>query len=118
LKVSLSLCSQCIFVNRIFITFSDGVLTPPIKAVDHDSGTNGQIKYTLLQSIQVPAFAYFKINENTGQLSLVTPLDYETSSKHVLFIEAKDNGNPALTCKFFSLWKKSVFFFSMFCCLS
>ncbi len=60
-----------------------------INATDADAGTNAQVQYQLLQSLNI-----FALNRTTGVLSLNTQLDYESQTLHNLTVIATDYGTP------------------------
>lgn len=62
------------------------------KALDFDSGVNGEVSYSLVHN---PA-DMFTIQKETGELILQKPLDYETKSEYLVSIEAEDHGEPPL----------------------
>lgn len=63
------------------------------KATDLDSGNNGKITYSIYQAFSEGSKGtLFKIDQNTGQLSLVKPLNYEATEEHIVIIKAQDNG--------------------------
>lgn len=64
-----------------------------IKAKDLDSGPNRKIKYILLDS----ANNHFKINRETGILTLNKGLDREQKAKYNLTLKAIDLGTPSLS---------------------
>uniref|UniRef100_A0A3Q3DSY9 FAT atypical cadherin 2 n=1 Tax=Hippocampus comes TaxID=109280 RepID=A0A3Q3DSY9_HIPCM len=55
------------------------------RATDSDIGENGKVKYTLLTSIEI-----FRIEEVTGEVVVMAPLDRESSPRHDVWIEARD----------------------------
>lgn len=60
-------------------------------AVDKDSGLAGTVTYRLLTD-----GALFRVEPKTGDLSLRSPLDYETAQRHSLVVSATDGGSPPL----------------------
>uniref|UniRef100_A0A665V628 FAT atypical cadherin 2 n=1 Tax=Echeneis naucrates TaxID=173247 RepID=A0A665V628_ECHNA len=54
-------------------------------AIDLDTESSGTVRYSLLTSTDT-----FGIDELTGEVTVVRPLDRETSPRHDLHIEAKD----------------------------
>lgn len=64
-----------------------------IKARDHDLGANRKLKYVLLDS----AGNYFKINRETGILTLNKVLDREQKAQYNLTLKAIDLGTPSLS---------------------
>uniref|UniRef100_A0A3Q3LLL1 FAT atypical cadherin 2 n=1 Tax=Mastacembelus armatus TaxID=205130 RepID=A0A3Q3LLL1_9TELE len=55
------------------------------RAVDVDTDTNGNVQYSLLTSTDM-----FRIDELTGEVTVTGHLDRETSPRHDLLIEARD----------------------------
>ena len=62
-------------------------------ATDNDEGQNSEVVYSILNSVQYP---FFSIDNSTGVISLVAPLDREVQTTYLLLIEARDKGNPPL----------------------
>ena len=69
------------FINQIIIQLT---------AVDNDISENALINYSLAPN------AFFNINSITGEIYIVSPLDYEAMRMHILVITARDNGSPSL----------------------
>ena len=61
-----------------------------IHAGDSDLAVNALITYTLTPN------TFFKIDNVTGEIYIVSELDYETLPVHILVITARDNGSPYL----------------------
>ncbi|UJR37621.1 hypothetical protein I4U23_030318 [Adineta vaga] len=62
-----------------------------IHASDRDDEENGRISY----SIDDPS-STFRINEQTGEIYLLKPLDYEKIRSYSISITARDHGTPQL----------------------
>ncbi|XP_013927607.1 PREDICTED: protocadherin-23, partial [Thamnophis sirtalis] len=62
-----------------------------IKAIDKDSGRNGQLSYFILSNEN-----YFRINSNTGEIINWVALDYEQQVQHRLIVLVTDHGVPQL----------------------
>lgn len=62
--------------------------------MDKDSGSNAEVMYSLT-FIGEESFDLFKIGLSTGEISLVSPLDAEKKTTHLLQITASDNGRPS-----------------------
>ncbi|XP_072276680.1 cadherin EGF LAG seven-pass G-type receptor 3 isoform X2 [Pyxicephalus adspersus] len=60
-----------------------------ISATDDDVGENARISYSLEDNIP-----QFRINPDTGVITLNAPLDYEDQMTYTLAVVAKDNGIP------------------------
>nr|XP_002124366.1 cadherin EGF LAG seven-pass G-type receptor 2 isoform X2 [Ciona intestinalis] len=63
-----------------------------ISATDADSGMNGLVSYVLYSGRRT-----FRINPQTGEISLIARLDYEVTKRYQLRVRATDNGRPALS---------------------
>jgi len=62
-----------------------------IRASDADEGVNGVVKYSLA------GWNYdgtFEIDSSTGDLSVASPLDFETTTQYHLTVRAQDSGIP------------------------
>lgn len=57
-------------------------------ANDLDSGSNGDLRYTLVK--QIPDRKLFTIDALTGTLVLTAPLDYEVLQEHTVVVKATD----------------------------
>lgn len=69
-----------------------GTVLGRIEAYDLDAGVNQQIRYTIVNAIEA---AFFHLDELTGVLTLVQPLDYEMD-KHFSFKVRYHPPNPLL----------------------
>ncbi|XP_060102606.1 protocadherin-23 [Heteronotia binoei] len=62
-------------------------------ATDPDLGVNGQVRYSLSRRQGDPSAAsFFEVDERTGLLRLLRPLDREARPLHRLAVEARDGG--------------------------
>ena len=66
-----------------------GSLVLNVSARDLDSGENGRVSYSLVNSD-----GYFKINPVTGEIRTLKELDSESRVKHDLLVMARDHGRP------------------------
>lgn len=66
-----------------------GTLVIRVKAVDYDSGSNGNIKYSLVNN-----FGRFRIDSKSGVIVTYIVLDRELINYHPLEVIAADAGNP------------------------
>jgi len=62
-----------------------------VNAVDLDAGSNSVVIYSIITGNER---RHFSIDAFTGEVSLVTPLDAESTQQHELTIEAADRGTP------------------------
>ncbi|XP_055141904.1 protocadherin beta-15 isoform X1 [Symphalangus syndactylus] len=74
-----------------------GFLVVKVSARDLDTGTNGEISYSLYyssQEINKP----FELSSLSGEIRLIEKLDFETMSSYDLEIEASDGGGLSGKC--------------------
>ncbi|XP_003266563.1 protocadherin beta-15 [Nomascus leucogenys] len=74
-----------------------GFLVVKVSARDLDTGTNGEISYSLYyssQEINKP----FELSSLSGEIRLIKKLDFETMSSYDLEIEASDGGGLSGKC--------------------
>ena len=71
-------------------------LTPflSIEATDLDLGVNSKITYSISSE---NSKNQFRIDPESGNLSLLSPLDAETELTYILNVTARDNGSPVLS---------------------
>ncbi|XP_036933372.1 protocadherin gamma-C5-like isoform X9 [Acanthopagrus latus] len=67
-----------------------------VEATDADEGVNGEIEYVFSEHTPQSLLSIFKLDSGTGEISLVGPLDYESSAIHEIDITAKDKGVPEM----------------------
>ncbi|KAL8559708.1 hypothetical protein ACOMHN_002241 [Nucella lapillus] len=60
-----------------------------VTAVDSDRGPNGVVTYTLIQGQDV-----FSIDPSSGLITVLQPIDRETTSSKQVTVQAKDGGQP------------------------
>ncbi|KAL4684143.1 hypothetical protein H8959_021837 [Pygathrix nigripes] len=68
-----------------------GSLVLTVSAWDLDSGTNGEICYTLSHASE-DIRKTFEINQKSGDITLTAPLDFETIESYSIIIQATDGG--------------------------
>ena len=93
------LIDNCFLFLSFFFTFSvfdcKGQLASTIQATDRDDGENGRVSYSVVSGA---VDGYFKLDSNTGELTIEKSLDLETARisnwTFTLLVEAKDHGIP------------------------
>ncbi|XP_046545181.1 protocadherin Fat 4-like [Haliotis rubra] len=65
-----------------------------VTATDKDSGTNGQVTYSITSG---DGQAYFAIDSSSGIITTTQNIDYETKHVFFLILQAIDGGTPALS---------------------
>ncbi|KAF7994935.1 hypothetical protein HCN44_004407 [Aphidius gifuensis] len=63
-----------------------------IRATDADSGSNAAIRYAIIGGNTQNTFS---IDSLSGDVTLVKPLDYETTDSYRIVVRAQDGGSPA-----------------------
>lgn len=72
-----------------------GVPIYSAQALDRDSGSNGVLRYKIVN--QATGGALFEIDPRHGHLTLTRHLDYEMTQRHTIVVSATDTGNPPLS---------------------
>ncbi|KAM4875303.1 protocadherin beta-15-like [Thomomys bottae] len=74
-----------------------GALVVQVSARDLDSGTNGEISYSLFYG-SLEIIKTFELSSISGELRLIKELDFETRSSYELDIQASDGGGLSGKC--------------------
>ncbi|XP_072291831.1 protocadherin-18b isoform X2 [Eucyclogobius newberryi] len=69
-----------------------GTLILDLNATDPDEGTNGKIVYSFSSHVSPKILETFKINPETGHITLIKKVDYETTASYELDVQAQDMG--------------------------
>ena len=72
-----------------------GLIIGMVSASDGDSGLNALLTYRIISAM--PNGSFFTINNQTGEIFILSSLDREQYSQHELVVVAMDQGLPALT---------------------
>ena len=73
-----------------------GSTVTTIKATDVDSGSNGNLRYSMSPTQDLNSRSFFTLNANTGVITTTQRLDREKMDKHLFRVSAKDQGSPPL----------------------
>ncbi|XP_068961687.1 protocadherin-23 [Petaurus breviceps papuanus] len=60
-----------------------------VSAKDHDTGANSKVTYTIISGNEQ---GLFRVNEETGGIDLIEPLDYEDTLMFTLTVQASNRG--------------------------
>ncbi|XP_060751245.1 protocadherin beta-16-like isoform X27 [Tachysurus vachellii] len=90
-------CKQSVYKVEVKENNPIGKVLTAISATDSDEGVNGHVSYFLAQASE-EARKLFKINPETGAITTLDTLDYETEKSFELNINAMDSGGLADTC--------------------
>ena len=86
-----STSDQVVSISELILL---GTQVLQVSAVDRDAGTNAVISYTLRNPSNV-----FVCNRITGNINILSPLDYESDMVHTLTVVAHDSGIPSLSAE-------------------
>ncbi|XP_060936066.1 protocadherin gamma-C5-like [Limanda limanda] len=73
-----------------------GSVLVKVEATDADEGVNGEIEYAFGEHTPQSLLSIFHLNSETGDISIVGSLDYESNTIHEIDITAKDKGLPEM----------------------
>ncbi|CAL1267158.1 unnamed protein product [Larinioides sclopetarius] len=63
-----------------------------VRAEDKDQGVNAAIRYAIIGG---NTQGHFSIDSQSGEIAVVSPLDYETARSYRLIVRAQDGGQPS-----------------------
>ena len=69
-----------------------GLVFHKLRAKDSDKGSNSELTYSIMSGNE----SVFTINRTSGEMSVVTAVDYESVRQLNLTVHAKDHGKPSL----------------------
>ncbi|XP_068181434.1 protocadherin-18b isoform X3 [Antennarius striatus] len=69
-----------------------GTLLIDLNATDPDEGTNGKIVYSFSSHVSQKILEIFKINPESGHITLIKNVDYEAAASYELDVQAQDLG--------------------------
>ncbi|NXX99995.1 PCDGB protein, partial [Centropus bengalensis] len=69
-----------------------------LTATDTDEGMNGQVMYSF-QTLSTKASQIYKLDSDTGAITLLQSLDFEEGDSYELEVKAKDGGGLFDTAK-------------------
>ncbi|XP_069129915.1 protocadherin gamma-C4-like [Argopecten irradians] len=72
-----------------------------VSASDLDKGRNGEVVYRLSPHQEVTNLRHFGINNRTGELSILQPIQYIPGQVYRIIVEASDRGEQPLTSQTF-----------------
>ncbi|KAL8194367.1 UNVERIFIED_CONTAM: hypothetical protein K2H54_016313 [Gekko kuhli] len=75
-----------------------GTLVSKVEARDLDFGSNAQLSYSF-HRVPEKISHLFHLNENTGEITILGPIDYEKETSYNMNIKATDGGGLSGHCK-------------------
>ncbi|XP_054872460.1 protocadherin alpha-8-like isoform X33 [Amphiprion ocellaris] len=93
--------AKSLYKTRVFENVPIGTTLLTLNATDADEGTNKEIIYTLSTKEQDHVLQIFKIDPNTGTLTVEGNVDFEEHSAFEIRAQASDKGQPPMSahCK-------------------
>nr|AAT85361.1 protocadherin cluster 1 gamma 5 [Danio rerio] len=92
-------CKQSVFKTEVRENSPAGTVMGTVSAADADEGVNGHVSYYFALASKEER-ELFNINSETGEVTLLAHLDYESQNSYQLNINAKDKWGLSDTCKF------------------
>ncbi|XP_042372051.1 protocadherin gamma-C3-like, partial [Plectropomus leopardus] len=89
--------SSTLYKVKTFENIQVGTAIFPLNATDADEGTNSEIVYSLRSKDQDHILDIFKIDPNTGIISVKGKIDYEERKAFEIRAEARDKGQPPMS---------------------
>ncbi|XP_064376829.1 protocadherin alpha-6 isoform X3 [Dromaius novaehollandiae] len=93
--------NQSVYKVQLVENRETGSLVMRVNATDRDEGTNSEISYVLRSIFPADGGDMFRIDRDSGEISLRGHLDFEDVRLYRLQVDAEDRGNPSLSghCK-------------------
>ncbi|XP_056322239.1 protocadherin beta-16-like isoform X19 [Danio aesculapii] len=91
-------CKQSVFKTEVRENSPAGTIIGIVSATDADEGVNGHVSYSFALASK-EARELFVIKSETGEINLLTNIDYESQNSYQLNINARDKGGLSDTCK-------------------
>nr|BAD60807.1 protocadherin2-gamma-v5-A [Danio rerio] len=91
-------CKQSVFKTEVRENSPAGTVMGTVSAADADEGVNGHVSYYFALANKEER-ELFNINSETGEVTLLAHLDYESQNSYQLNINARDKGGLSDTCK-------------------
>ncbi|XP_077042444.1 protocadherin gamma-B5-like isoform X16 [Agelaius phoeniceus] len=90
--------SKSVYEARVAENLSVGSLVLRVHATDADTGSNGRVSYSF-SNVPDAIRALFTVDNNTGEVRTLGPLDFEEKNRYVFGLEATDGGGLTTHCK-------------------
>ncbi|XP_043924990.1 protocadherin beta-3-like isoform X11 [Protopterus annectens] len=90
--------NQSVYKVKLFEQNGKNYVALKVTATDLDDGPNGDITYAL-SHISEAIGHIFKLNNKTGEITVVEPLDFEDRNIFQMKVEARDGGGLTSFCK-------------------
>ncbi|XP_057184474.1 protocadherin beta-14-like, partial [Triplophysa rosa] len=90
--------TQKIYKASITENALKGTVFTTVSASDMDEGSHGKIKYLITNTLD-PVTELFKINEESGEVTVTGVIDYEKARHYQIHVQAADDGGLTDSCK-------------------
>nr|XP_014350998.1 PREDICTED: uncharacterized protein LOC102358535 [Latimeria chalumnae] len=92
---------QSVYRVSLIENAPEGTLVVKLNATDLDTGSNGEIFYSISTHTPGNAWDCFNIERNTGEIRVKRAVDFEESATFEIRVQASDNGQLPMTgyCK-------------------
>nr|XP_020447287.1 protocadherin Fat 4-like [Monopterus albus] len=90
--------TQEVYKAIIVETAPIGTILNTVSAVDADEGSNGKVSYSITNTLD-DVHTKFKIDDNSGVISLTGNMDYEKAQHYEIHVQASDDGGLTDSCK-------------------
>ncbi|XP_028815625.1 protocadherin alpha-8-like isoform X3 [Denticeps clupeoides] len=89
---NIAVFSKSLYKVRVAENAPPGTPVVSVHATDSDQGPNGEVVYSFINHDSDKYIEAFSINQDTGAITVVGELDYETNSAVEIRVQAKDKG--------------------------
>ncbi|XP_046715373.1 protocadherin alpha-2-like isoform X2 [Silurus meridionalis] len=89
--------SQNIYTVTLQENAPVGTVVITVNATDSDQGSNGNVEYAFVKTINYKVNDVFQLNAITGEIKVKGKVDFEDMEVYKLDIQASDKGQPPLT---------------------
>ncbi|NWI52290.1 PCDG7 protein, partial [Calyptomena viridis] len=90
--------SKSAYEVRVAENLPAGSLLLQVRATDADAGSNGRVTYSV-GNVPDGVRALFTVDQESGEVRTMGPLDFEEKSKYTIGLEARDGGGLVSHCK-------------------
>ncbi|XP_044883873.1 protocadherin beta-16-like isoform X7 [Mauremys mutica] len=90
--------SQSVYKMQLMENSPKGTLVTTVEASDLDQGSNAEITYSFRQ-VPDRVLKLFKLNQLSGEITVLGIIDYEERSNYEMNIQATDGGGLSAHCK-------------------
>ncbi|XP_051810270.1 protocadherin alpha-2-like isoform X3 [Acanthochromis polyacanthus] len=86
--------SKSLYKVQVVENANIGTALLTLTATDLDDGVNGQILYSFAEKGRLNPDEKFSLNDNTGEITVKSNIDYEQNQAYEIRVQARDKGTP------------------------